>query len=245
MTNNYDAIINPVQAKGSPELGPIAVMAASQNDMNVLRRQLDLSRESAQNIFMSRLFVGNGPRNRLSLTGPMIGAPYATMILETLIAWGARKIIFFGWCGAVSPKVRIGDIIVPTAAMIDEGTSRHYGVDDNVRPAPSEDLLQKTKTTLRDQGLCFHEGIVWSTDAIYRETPERVAYFQGKDVLAVEMEMSAIFSVGRYRQVDVSGILVVSDEVSSFQWRPGFKDSDFKQARQQAANVICRLIQTL
>ncbi|MFC1815368.1 nucleoside phosphorylase [Thermodesulfobacteriota bacterium] len=245
MTNAYDAIINPVKGKDSPELGPLAVMVASQNDLDFLCRQLNLGRQHGRNFFMSRLFVGNGPRKCLALTGPMIGAPYAVMLLETLIAWGTQKIIFFGWCGAVSPKVKIGDIIVPAAAMVDEGTSRHYAANENLMSGPSQDLLQKIKTTLQDQGLCFHEGLVWSTDAIYRETREKVEHLQGKDVLAVEMEMSAIFSVGRYRQVDVGGILVVSDEVSSFKWRPGFKNSDFKQGRQHAANVICRLLKIL
>ena len=72
--------------------------------------------------------VGN-----FSITGPFIGAPYAAMLLETLIAWGARRIIFLGWCGAVAEEVKIGDIILPTAALIDEGTSGHYSAPVNGR----------------------------------------------------------------------------------------------------------------
>jgi len=52
------------------------------------------------------------------VVGPFVGAPYAAMLLETLIAWDVEKIIFFGWCGAISHDVKIGDIIIPTHRSI-------------------------------------------------------------------------------------------------------------------------------
>ena len=189
----------------------------------------------------------------------MIGAPYAVMLLETLIAWGTQKIIFFGWCGAVSPKVKIGDIIVPAAAMVDEGTSRHYGgrwsasrgrIADNHDESrsfskPSELIVEKICSVLRENDVAFHEGAVWSTDAIYRETQEKVTYFQSKGVLAVEMEISALFSVGSYRDIDVGAILVVSDDLTTLKWKPGFKDKGFKQSRKTACEAISILCQKL
>lgn len=240
-----DSIVKPGKAKNAPDLGPVAVMVSNQDDLNALRRQLDLGQDHVRSLFMSRLIVGNGLQAGLAVTGPMIGAPYATMVLETLVAWGARKIIFFGWCGAVSKKVKIGDIIVATGAVIDEGTSRHYNANGNDPACPSGQILGKTKKAFRDRDLSFHEGLVWSTDAIYRETREKVEHFQQKGVLAVEMELSALFTVGNCRNVEVTGILVVSDEVATYKWRTGFKERDFKKARRAAVEVISILCQSI
>jgi hypothetical protein len=58
------------------------------------------------------------------------------------------------------------------------------------------------------------------------------------------MEMSALFSVSRFRRVDLTGILVVSDELSTLQWQPGFKTEAFQQARVSVSEVISEYVQT-
>jgi purine-nucleoside phosphorylase len=238
-----DAVINPVKGKNSPALGPVAVMAAAENDLDLLCTLLKLDPKSCQKLFISRLYVnGQGP-NRFSLIGPFIGAPYAAMLLETLIAWGARMIIVLGWCGAISEKVKIGDIILPTSALIDEGTSKHYRSD--TWSAPSDKLVVKVRQLLQQDKIDFHEGSVWSTDAVFRETRRKVDDFKKRDILAVEMEISALFTVGRFRLVKVGAVLVVSDELSISPWRPGFKDKRFAQGRITACRVVEKLCQML
>jgi nucleoside phosphorylase len=120
-----DAIVRPVKGRNFSQPGVYAVMVSNEADLRMLCRQMNLQEDCFIKLFMSRLYIDNRQAN-LTLAGPFIGAPYAVMILETLIARGARKILFFGWCGAISPDVRIGDIIIPTGAIIDEGTSRHW-----------------------------------------------------------------------------------------------------------------------
>ncbi len=167
-----------------------------------------------------------------------MGAPYAAMIMEALIAWGSRQILFFGWCGSLGRHVRVGDIIIPTEAVIDEGTSRHY-IDPNVRSvAPSEELYQALTKTFSDKGVTVHKGPIWSTDAVYRETETKIRRHQRSGILGVEMELSALLSVGRYRSVDVAGVLVVSDELSTLTWQPGFKAPEFKTGRNAAAEGV-------
>ena len=249
------AIINPAKGKNSPDLGPVAVMASNGEDLRCLCHLFGLNKNNSSNFFMSRLYRGNGYTEGLSIAGPFIGAPYATILLETLIAWGARKIMFLGLCGAVSRNVKIGDIIVPAGSIVDEGTSKHYqgqgsgagdqgagNHKDNIYTAyPSDHIVQKTRAALKDKDLSFHEGLVWSTDAIYRETREKVEHFQNKDVLAVEMETSAIFTAGKFRDIAVGGILVVSDELSTFKWQTGFKDKRFLKNRKAVCEVISGL----
>ena len=167
-----------------------------------------------------------------------MGAPYATMVLETLIARGAKRIIFLGWCGSISEKVKIGDILVPTSAMIDEGTSGHYKEDDSRISFPSKRIVTELKAALDLQREPYHQGAVWSTDAIYRETRDKVENYQRQDVIGVDMEISALFTVAKFRKVDMAALAVVSDELASFKWRPGFKMDEFKQGRMTACTVI-------
>jgi uridine phosphorylase len=167
------------------------------------------------------------------------------MILETLIAWGVTRIVFMGWCGAISKDVHIGDMIVPNGALVDEGTSLHYLRKSMDIVPPSDLILQKTRQTLESARMTYHEGLVWTTDAVFRETREAVLSFQEKGLLAVEMELSALLSVGMFHDVNVSALLVVSDELSSLTWKPGFKSEQFKQARKDAAMIVRKLCEAL
>ncbi|MGB5748539.1 MAG: purine-nucleoside phosphorylase, partial [Desulfobacterales bacterium] len=73
---------------------------------------------------------------------------------------------------------------------------------------------------------------------VYRETKEKVDYYQKQGVLAVEMEASALFSVAQFRQVELCAMLVVSDELSSLKWRPGFRDQQFVTGHQTACRMV-------
>jgi purine-nucleoside phosphorylase len=91
----------------------------------------------------------------------------------------------------------------------------------------------------------FHAGAIWTTDAVYRETREKVESYQKQGVLAVEMEVSALFSVARFRQVELGAMLVVSDELSALKWRPGFKDKRFVAGRKIACRMVKEACQQL
>ncbi len=240
-----DAIIFPKKGKKSPRLGPVALMAGTETDLVLLCHLLDFDPGAHHNLFTSRLYVSYPSTSGPSLSGPFVGAPYATMVLETLIAWGAKKILFVGWCGSISKKVKIGDIIIPSAAIIDEGTSRHYQNEDALVSYPSELMITRLKAELNQNKIHFHSGTVWSTDAIYRETRKQVEHYQSQDAIAVEMETSALFTVARFRQVALGAMLVVSDELDSFKWRPGFKMDEFKRGRRAACKVIKNVCQKI
>lgn len=242
-----DAIIFPKKGKHSPHLGPVGVIAGTETDLTFLCSLLDFNKNKYQKLFTSRLYHdhANPSKGGLSLTGPAVGAPYATMLLETLIAWGARNIIFLGWCGSISEEVNIGDIIVPTSAIIDEGTSGHYKEDDRRISFPSERMVAKLQKTLTRNQIEFHNGAIWSTDAVYRETRPKVQFYQRRKAIGVEMEISALFTVAKVREVHMGAMVVVSDELASFKWRPGFKMDEFKHGREAACAVIrdiCRKI---
>lgn len=253
-----DAIVNPVRGKRSPDLGPFALLVSTRTDLLALCTRLGISPDNAYPLYAGSLFVEDGKREPLAIAGPVVGAPYAVMMLETLISWGAQKILFLGWCGALTRDVSFGDLVIPTAAFIDEGTSRHYtnawsGDDDakggrlypngEDRSLPSPGFLDGVARQFPVEASSVHHGPIWSTDGIYRETAQKVRHYRSQGALAVEMEVSALFTVGRARQVDVGAILVVSDDLSELRWRPGFKTDAFRQGRERAIEGILDLIE--
>lgn len=235
---NNESIIKPVRLPGDRQLGPLAVMISTQVDLKTIQGQASLSK-TAHSPLMSRVFVSDD--SHVSVTGPMMGAPYAVALMETLVAWGARTLLFFGWCGAVSPEASIGDVIVPTGAIIDEGTSLHYGNTAGQRADTGAEAAAQIRRCLSDKGLSYREGLVWTTDAPFRETPDKVAAARDKGACVVEMETSALFTAGRHLGVSVGAVLVVSDDVSTLTWKPGFKDRRFKDARKAVCEGIAGL----
>lgn len=236
-----------------PGIQPVVVMTAVADELAYISRKMGGAEIGSRTMLMSRLYgsdqqeKGNYP---CSVVGPFIGAPYAVILLETLIAWGAETILFIGLCGSISPDIRIGDVIVPSSAVIDEGTTRHYS-DDDTYPAtdprrvvmPSEKPIETITKTLVNASVAFHQGPIWTTDALFRETRAKVAYHQQHGVLCVDMETSALFSVAEFYGVKAAAVHVVSDELFTGEWNPGFKNKKLKQVRRTVCDCvmdICR-----
>ncbi len=239
-----DEIVYPRKGKNDTSIGPVAVMVAMEKDLVLIRRSMGIDGRAAGRILTSRLYRGTYGHQEISLIGPMLGAPYAVMILEKLIVLGAKRILFFGWCGSIREKVRIADIVVPDRAVIGEGTSAYYPLN-NEYPIPSNRITNAIEENLEQSSMPFHKGPVWSTDAPYRETTQKVISLQNMGVLGVDMELSALFTVAGFRQVEIGALLVVSDEIGSLRWRPGFSSSKFNRSRKMAAEVVPAICQKL
>jgi uridine phosphorylase len=222
----------------------VAVLAAAEADVGLLRTLLGFNADEGRRLYSSRLYTSSPHHPDVCLAGPAVGAPYAVMIAETLFAWGSRNLIFLGWCGALRSGVEIGDAVLPTSALIDEGTSRHYRLNID-SSAPSAALIQHLAALGGSEDMVFHQGPVWTTDAPFRETKDKVLGYQRQGVLAVEMECSALFTVGAFRGTEVAALLTVSDDLSSLTWNPGFKDPRFARGRAAAANIISRMCSAL
>lgn len=150
-----------------------------------------------------------------------IGAPVAVINIEELIAFGAKRFIVIGTAGSLQKDLGIGEITLCSEAIIDEGTSRHY-ISDQRSVRPSYEWHAKLLAYLRNQGISPKEGKSWTTDAPYRETIEKVIELQNEGVLSVEMEISALFTLAKFYEVDISSLFTISDSLANLEWSPGF-----------------------
>ena len=226
-------IVRPIRGRRSPTLGPLALMASNAQDLTDLCRAWTSQEERLERgLFNSRLLYGE----LACVVGPIIGAPYAVMLLETLVAWGVQRIVYAGWCGALNPALQIGDLLLPTQAVVDEGTSPAYGCGAGQVVRPNQSWCEHLERIVRSLGPAFHRGTIWSTDAVFRETPSRVDHFTDRGALAVEMEVSALFSAAHFLGVELAAILVVSGSLAGGRWQPGFGSPSFMHSRR----LLCR-----
>jgi uridine phosphorylase len=171
------------------------------------------------------------------------GAPLAAMVMEDLIACGAKLIIGIGLTAAVSPKIKVGDLIIPSMALRDEGTSRHY-LPPRVQTVPGASILKEMKHCCQKLGVRYHIGTILTSDAPYRETPSKIEYLKRNGVLGIDMETSAIFSVAIYRRVMAGCILAASSNLAQSR-EPGFYASSLRASVQNAIKVSIEVLKSI
>ena len=154
---------------------------------------------------------------QVALCHPGVGAPLAAALLEELIALGCRKFVVCGGAGVLAKDVAMGELLVVTSAVRDEGTSYHYLPPDREVRA-TQQAVRAIESTLSEKKIDYRLAKTWTTDAIYRETRDRVALRKSEGCLAVEMEAAALFAVAQFRQVALGQILYSGDDLSGDKW---------------------------
>ncbi len=233
-----EGIIRPVKGKRDPQLAQNVLMVMIPSELKYLARLTGAKKTVFSDMHLYDLYREPETRNTsIALAGPFLGAPHAVMGLEKLIALGAERVLVLGWCGSLAPSLKIGDLVIPTHAVSEEGTSQHYPLPSKI---PSSDpwLNQILESAFKEKEAPFTKGAIWTTDAVYRETPEKVRACQQQNILAVEMEMSALMTVSSYRSVQLAALLVVSDELFELKWRPGFSNQRLKTRSRWAAELL-------
>jgi uridine phosphorylase len=156
------------------------------------------------------------------LSGVGMGAPAMAFYLELLQTLGAKRIVALGQAGSLSETHKVGEVLLVEKALRDEGTSFHY-LPPGEFSFPTENLNQRLLDPLtKNKEIKLKNAVVWSTDAIFRETDAEVKAFAEKGIAAVDMETSALFAVAHHRKVEAASLLVISDELWPTTWNPQF-----------------------
>lgn len=154
---------------------------------------------------------------RLAIAQAGVGAPLAAAWLDELIALGGRAFIAAGGAGVLVPDLAMGHVVVPTAAIRDEGTSYHY-LPAARDVAPTDSALTAIIATLEAHGVPHVTGTTWTTDGIYRETRDKVRRRVAEGCITVEMEAAAFFAVAQFRGVSFGQMLYAGDDLSGEAW---------------------------
>ena len=147
----------------------------------------------------------------VSCTG--VGPSACTMELENLRFLGCTQFLSIGIAGALDPSLKIGDLVLLTSALRDDGLSQHYLEPDRFAK-PSVPLTARLRARLLAEGVPFVEGATWTTPTPNRSTAAEIATYRAEGIRTVEMEAAALFAVGEALDVQVASAVVVSDEVT-------------------------------
>lgn len=146
-----------------------------------------------------------------------VGAPLAAGLLEEVIALGCRRFVVCGGAGVLNRSLARGHLVVPVAAVRDEGTSYHYlPPDRDAFPSPA--ALAAIEQVLQRRNVEYMTGKTWTTDAYYRETRGRMVRRVADGCLTVEMEAAALFAVAEFRGVHLGQILYSGDNLDADEW---------------------------
>lgn len=165
-----------------------------------------------------------------------VGAPAATVLMEELIAFGARRFLFISAAGSLQPSSPIGSLALATSAIREEGTSFHYLPPEAV-PCAAPALVDALHAAAYARGRVLPIGSVWTIDAQYRELSSKVTRYAAQGVLAVEMEAAALFAVAEYRRAEAALLVVIGDELFH-PWRPGFHLDELRIGLGEAAKIV-------
>ena len=164
-----------------------------------------------------RSLVGTYQGVRVLAVSTGIGGASAGIAVEELSRLGVTNMIRIGSCGALQPEVKVGDLILVSGAVRDDGASKTY-IDPIFPAVPSSDLLFACVSAAKARGFAFHTGIARSHDSFYTDREDEIdAYWAARGVLGCDMETAALYTIGHLRGVRTMSILnnVVACETST------------------------------
>jgi len=152
--------------------------------------------------------------NEYLVMNPNEGAPISATMLEMAIASGVKSVVAFGTAGSLDGSTLPHKIIIPTAAIREEGVSYHY-MPDSDEIEQDEASIDILKREIQKNNLEFISGKTWTIDAFFRETNSKVKEMKAKGCVCVDMECSALIAICKFRNVDFVQFLISFDNLEA------------------------------
>jgi uridine phosphorylase len=208
-----------------------ALIVFDVRDLNRLVKETAAERIEAWSPFRN-LFRVAGKETLLVKSN--FGGPNIAALVEEFSAFGVREFCVWGYCGAINQGVSLGEIVLATEALREEGISYHY-LENEEEYVPSEWAREWEEIGRR---VHLVPGRVWTCDALYREGRDKAAKYAGQGVLGVEMEVASLYAVCLAKGLKAVAFLVVSDLVHETGWEAGFGTPALKEGAKRLLGFI-------
>ena len=173
------------------------------------------------------------------ITRSFFGGPNIAATVEELSAFGVKEFVIWGYCGGIGEAVNLGDILIAKGALREDGVSHHYINDSDKADSGYfvyTDWFDEWEGQAGDHG--FYKSLIWSCDAIYRETLDKVIKYKKMGISAVEMEVASFYAVCKYKGLKSIAFLIVSDLLDDKGWTPGFHTKPFDNGVKKLSEFI-------
>lgn len=154
-----------------------------------------------------RSIVGEYKGMRVIGISTGMGGSSVAIAIEELKNIGVNTMMRIGSAGAMQKNINLGDLIIPEAAVRDEGTSKNY--IDSIYPAAADyKLLNYCVEVSKEMNYPHHVGVILSHESFYYDEDEQDSLkWSKKGVLGSDFETAALFTVGRLRNIHCASIL--------------------------------------
>ena len=154
----------------------------------------------------------NASANGITMINFGMGSPNAATIMDLLSATNPKAVLFLGKCGGLKKKNKLGDLILPIAAIRGEGTSDDY-LPSEIPALPSFALQKAISTTIRNYEKDYWTGTVFTTNRrVWEHDEDFKSYLRETRSMGIDMETATIFTVGFVNQISCGALLLVSDQ---------------------------------
>lgn len=153
----------------------------------------------------------NWKEGGISIIDYKIGSPTAALVMDLLSYRKPKAVLMLGMCGGLNKKLKVGDFVLPMAAIRDDGTSNHY-MPVRVPALPTFNIQKVASQILDEKKLLFRTGVIHTTDYRFWEFDEVFKEkLREERAIAIDMECSTLFVVGFARKVAIGALMLVSD----------------------------------
>jgi AMP nucleosidase len=147
----------------------------------------------------------------VSIVDFSMGSPTAALIIELMAVIDPKAVLFLGMCGGLHRSLKVGDFILPTAAIRDEGSSQHF-MPAQVPALPTFKVQKFVSQIMVEKGFDYRTGVIHTTDYRFWEFDQKFkAQLYEERALAIEMESATLFVAGFASKVPIGALLLVSD----------------------------------
>lgn len=204
--------MSPIHIRADPtDLAPIALLVGDPGRAHRIAEWLD--RPQLYNDFRGLIgYTGDFDGTPISVQTTGMGGPSAALVLEELAQLGVRTAIRVGTCGSVGPDVGVLELVIATAAVPLDGTSRAYSDGDPIAPVADFTITRTLAEEASRMDRTHHVGLIATHDAFYHQA-DAIEAWRARGVLAVEMEAAALFTVAPLRNVRMGAICLTVDSV--------------------------------
>lgn len=217
---NINSTFDPYEVENVIENFPkIGVTCFSKNLFDQLISKFDSEEIALSSNGNGKLpvYIINYEGKDIALFMSRVGASACVVQYEELFAMGLEKMVVFGTCGVLDKSIDDLAIIIPNAAIRDEGTSYHY-LKSSREIEVNPKYQKKFINLLEKHNYSYVTGKVWTTDAPYRETRNKVLKRKEEGCLCVDMECSAITALAQFRNKEVFQFFYAADNLDSGKW---------------------------
>ena len=159
-------------------------------------------------------FTGTYKGKRVSVMGHGMGIPSCCIYATELIReYGVKNLIRVGSCGAVSPDIKLRDVLIGMGASTDSKANRSRLAGHDFAAIASYELLEKAVASAKKHDIKARVGNIWSADLFYTPEPEVFDLLEKYNILGVEMEAAGLYGVAAEEGVNALCMLTVSDHI--------------------------------